>query len=117
MTATSEPRSNIIWADKVTLGLALFSALLLAALWLVAFAIIGGSGAQHLWARYGAMSIGLALLGLMASWLVLRALDFAAGGSTYRLTARTAQAVAAAMAKGAGRMAKLAHPHRAQIAH
>jgi hypothetical protein len=117
MTPQSGERSSIIWADKVTLGLGVFAAVLLAAFWSVAFAIVGGLGAGHLWTRYGAMSIGLALLGLMAFWLLLRTLDLLAGGSTWRLAAHSTQELAAALAKGGSRMAKLAHPHGAPLAH
>jgi hypothetical protein len=116
MTMQSGESSNIIWADKVTLGLAVCCAVLLVAFWSVAFAIVGGLGASHLWTRYGAMSIGLALLGLMASWLILRTLDFLAGGSTYRLVVRNALGMAAAIGKVNSRMEKLAHPQGAQIA-
>lgn len=116
MTTLSGDSSSIIWADKVTLGLALFCTVLLVAFWSVAFAIVGGLGAIHLWTRYGAMSIGLALLGLMASWLILRTLDFLAGGSTYRLMANSAQEIAAALAKGGRSMARFAHQHGAQAA-
>jgi hypothetical protein len=109
MTNQSGESFSIIWADKVTLGLAVSCAVLLVALWSVLFAIVGGLGASHLWTRYGAMSIGLTLLGLMASWLLLRTLDFLAGGSTYRLISHSAHEMAAAIAKGGSRMAKLAH--------
>jgi hypothetical protein len=117
MTSQSGESSSIIWADKVALGLALFSVLLLGALWLTAFAIVGGDGAAHLWTTYGPMSIGLLSLALMAVWLLLRTLDLLAGGSTWRLTARSAHEMAAAIAKGGSRMARLAHPHGAPLAH
>ena len=116
MTTQSRDSSSIIWADKVTLGLALFCTVLLGAFWSLAFAIVGGLGASHLWTRYGAMSLGVALLGLMAFWLLLRTVDFLAGGSTYRLVANSAQEMAAAMARGGSRMVKLAHLHGAPLA-
>jgi hypothetical protein len=79
--------ARFIWADKTALALAIVFFLGLSGLWLFAFCVVGPLGTAHLFRRVGAPGIELDLLIAGAFWAFLRSVDFAAGGSTYRLFA------------------------------
>ncbi len=79
--------AGFIWADKIALAVALAFFLVLFGLWLFAFFVVGPLGTDHLLKRVGGPGIELDLLIAGAFWLFLRSIDFAAGGSTYRLFA------------------------------
>lgn len=79
-----------IWADKTALTLTILAALIWAVAWWTAFLVIGGQGGQYLWLHYGVIGTELGAVAAMALWLVLRAIDFAAGASTWQLGVATA---------------------------
>jgi hypothetical protein len=78
---------HLIWADKIVLGIALVMAALAGVLWLLVALAAGLAGANHVIASFGTTVFQEAVLGFVAVWLALRAIDFAAGGSTYKLFA------------------------------
>ena len=116
MTEDAKSLSGFIWADKVALLFALLSGLVWAAFWGVAFLAIGDSGAKHLWLHLGLVWTNILLLALMSAWLVMRAVDFAAGGATYRLLAQNAPGLEAWIAKAGHGIVKFAHLHGPQTA-
>jgi hypothetical protein len=80
---------RFIWADKAALAVALILLLFLACAWLITFASVGSLGAFHVWDDVGVSAIKLDLLIAGAVWVALRCIDFAIGGSTYRLFVRS----------------------------
>jgi hypothetical protein len=77
--------SGFIWADKVVMFAAGALLSLMAFCWLLAFLIIGGLGAKHLWKYMGVQSIELSVLIAVLILVVMRGVDFAMGGPTYQL--------------------------------
>ena len=81
----SEKNSGFIWADKAVL-IAVYAFLsLLAFCWSLAFLAIGSLGAMHLWKYFGVQGIELTILVAGLILAVIRGVDFAMGGPTYRL--------------------------------
>jgi hypothetical protein len=76
---------RLIWADKIALTLAVLIVALAAFVWLLAVLAAGLAGASHVFASVGTDgALELAAI-VFAVWATFRALDFAFGGSTYRL--------------------------------
>lgn len=77
--------SGFIWADKVVLFAVGVLLSLLALCWLLAFLTIGSLGAEHLWRYMGVQSIEMSLLVGGSLFVMMRGIDFAIGGPTFRL--------------------------------
>jgi len=78
-----QSRLHLIWADKLVLWLVILGIAALAICWCLVAVAAGVDGANHVALSFGwDPNIAIALLTL---WAVLRALDFVAGGSTYKL--------------------------------
>jgi len=77
--------SGLIRADKVVLFATAAFLALLALCWSIAFLAIGNLGAKHLWNYMGVQGIELSLSVAVLVLIVIRGVDFVAGGSTYRL--------------------------------
>jgi len=89
-------RLHLIWADKIVLWLVILGIAALAICWCLVAVAAGVQGANHVALSFGwDPDIAVALLTL---WAVLRALDFVAGGSTYKRFAPTHEPEAPAMA-------------------
>lgn len=116
MAESNNCNSRLIWADKAILAFAFFAALLWAAFWFSAFMVIGDLGSYYLWVHLGIIGTKVGILVLMSAWLILRTIDFAFGGSTYRLAAQTALILERAIVRGGRGVARLASRHEAQIA-
>jgi len=87
---------HLIWADKIVLWLVMLAAAALAICWCLVAAAAGVQGANHVALSFGLdPGIGVALVTL---WVVLRALDFVAGGATYKLFVPAREPEAAAIA-------------------
>jgi hypothetical protein len=80
-------RLRFIWADKLTLFVALSALFLGTFLWLLALIAAGTAGAAHLVACVGTANVMKVGAAMAALWVALRAIDFAAGGSTRKLFA------------------------------
>ncbi|HEY4124793.1 MAG TPA: hypothetical protein VGM36_09280 [Rhizomicrobium sp.] len=80
---SAQSRLHLIWADKIVLWLVILGIATLAICWCLVAVAAGVDGANHVALSFGwDPNIGIALLAL---WAALRALDFIAGGSTYKL--------------------------------
>jgi hypothetical protein len=76
---------RLIWADKIVLWLAILMAAMAAFAWVLIGVAAGPMGANHVLASVGTGgTLEIAAL-LLTLWAILRALDFAAGGATYKL--------------------------------
>ena len=75
------------WTDKAALLLGVLFSSFLLYMWALAFLVVGNLGAKHLWANFGILGVELEILIVGSAWLVMRAADFLAGGSTYWLFA------------------------------
>ncbi|HEY8948593.1 MAG TPA: hypothetical protein VIM56_06890 [Rhizomicrobium sp.] len=74
---------RLIWADKIVLWLVVLAMAALAICWCLVAAAAGVEGANHVVRSFGLdPDVGIALVTL---WVVLRALDFVAGGATHKL--------------------------------
>ncbi|HXL99179.1 MAG TPA: hypothetical protein VN932_04555 [Rhizomicrobium sp.] len=80
-------RLRFIWADKLVLFVALSALALATFLWVLALIAAGTAGAAHLVACVGTANVVNAGAAMVALWVALRAIDFAAGGSTRKLFA------------------------------
>ena len=78
---------RFIWAAKAALLVGFLFSFLLVYLWSLAFLVVGGLGARHMWENFGIRGIELAILTVGSAWFAMRVTDFLAGGSTYRLFA------------------------------
>ena len=116
MTEDTKGLFRFNWADKVALVFAVLSGLAWAGFWSSAFLIIGDGGARHLWSHLGIVGTNIILLALMFTWIVMRAVDFAGGGATFRLLSHKALALEAWIAKAGHGIAKLAHHYGPQTA-
>jgi hypothetical protein len=110
MPNNSSQDAQFIWADKAVVGLAVTWVLLSSVFWATAFEIIGDQGANYLWSRVGAKEFTYSFLGLAFVWLLLRLVDFAAAGVTYRCAVRTAAHIHVAVRQVAHALAE----HRPQ---
>jgi len=80
---SAQSRLHLIWADKIVLWLVFLGIVALAICWCLVAVAAGVQGANHVALRLGwDPDIAIALLTL---WAVLRAVDFVAGGATYKL--------------------------------
>ncbi|MGH6871138.1 MAG: hypothetical protein ACREHE_06495 [Rhizomicrobium sp.] len=84
----SGDRLRFIWADKTALIVVAAMILVLGVLELVFLVIAGIRGACHLYDCIGPWSIQNGAIAALALWLFLRAIDWAAGGSTRTLLMR-----------------------------
>ena len=114
MTDAPRQTSSFIWADRLAAGSAVAASLLWAAFWMVAYAVIGGDGGKHLWYALGVSGTEKGALAIMSLWIVLRGVDLAAGGATYRLSIQCAKVLKQALATAIHGLAK--HPRHPQIA-
>jgi hypothetical protein len=76
---------RLIWADKIVLSLAVLIAVIPAIGWGLVALATGAMGANHVLASIGTEGALDVIAVLLAVWAMLRALDFAAGGATYKL--------------------------------
>jgi hypothetical protein len=76
-------RKNLrfIWADKIVFWLAILLVAMSVICWVLVAAAAGVAGANHVIASLS----GDPITTLVSLWAVLRAIDFIAKGSTYRL--------------------------------
>jgi hypothetical protein len=85
------PRTiRLIWADKIALLAGFLCSLLLLFLWSLAFFVVGGLGAKHMWASFGIRGVGLAILAVGTMWFAMRATDLLAGWFPHRPFTRLA---------------------------
>ena len=76
---------RLIWADKIALSLTILIVAIPAFGWVLVAIAAGPAGANHVVESIG-MDGALEVIGaVLAVWATLRALDFAAGGATYKL--------------------------------
>ncbi len=76
---------RLIWADKIVLWLAISIVALAALGWLLMALAAGAAGANHVLASIGIVGTLEICAALLVIWATFRALDFAAGGATYKL--------------------------------
>lgn len=76
-------RFHLIWADRIVLWLAILGIAALAICWCAVAVAAGVEGANHVVLSFGLNSGPL--VALIALWALLRAIDFVAGGATYRI--------------------------------
>ena len=76
---------RLIWADKIALSLAILLLAIPALGWALVALAAGAAGANHVLASFGTDGVAEVAAGLFAVWASLRAIDFAAGGATYKL--------------------------------
>ena len=83
--AVQNVRNNLrfIWADKIVLWLAMLFVALAAVGWILVALAAGPMGANHVVASLGLSATPVVILA--STWAALRAIDFIAKGSTYRL--------------------------------
>jgi hypothetical protein len=86
---TGKSSVRVIWAEKTAIALILAEVGLVASLWLITFLAAGLAGASHVFASIGVWRVEQGLLAILALWISFRVMDFVAGGSTYRLLARS----------------------------
>jgi hypothetical protein len=85
---------RFIWADKIVLWLAILFVAVTAIGWVLVAAAAGAMGANHVVASLGLNSVPI-IVAFASLWALLRAIDFIAKGSTYRLfVAEPAPAIA-----------------------
>ena len=101
---TQYKNAKLIWADKLALGMVLFTALIWGAAWASAWMVIGDEGTRYLWLRLGASWTEIGVLGFVVAWLVMRAIDLCFGGATYHMMI-AAQAKLASSARAVTRLA------------
>jgi hypothetical protein len=75
---------HFIWADKIALWLAILFVALAAIGWVLVAAAAGVMGADHVVASLGLNGTPI-VIAWVSVWALLRAIDFIAKGSTYRL--------------------------------
>ena len=95
---------HFIWADKIAVWLVILVVALAAVGWVLVAVAAGVMGANHVVASLG-FNGGPIVITLASVWALLRAIDFIAKGSTYRLfvtepAATTATPVAPAPSPG-----------------
>jgi hypothetical protein len=78
---------HFIWADRIVMWLAILIAGAGAICWMLVAVAAGTAGANHVVLSFGSDSGLTAILVLTGFWVLLRAADFIAGGSTYRMFA------------------------------
>jgi hypothetical protein len=76
---------RLIWADKIALWLAIICVAAMAALWLLVAVAAGLDGASHVVTKFGLDGIPQIALVIVSVWAFLRAIDFIAGGATYKM--------------------------------
>ena len=76
--------ARFIWADKIALLTALLFSFLFLFLWSLAFFVVGGLGARHLWKSFGVLEIELGILIVWTLWFAMRATDLLAGWFSHR---------------------------------
>jgi F0F1-type ATP synthase assembly protein I len=76
---------RFIWAEKIVLTLAALGAAIAAFGWVLVALAAGMTGANHVLASIGADGALEITAVLFAVWATFRAMDFAFGGSTYKL--------------------------------
>ena len=75
---------HFIWADKIVAWAAILFVAMTAIGWVLVAAAAGAQGANHVVASLG-LNGGPIIIALVSLWALLRAIDFIAKGSTYRL--------------------------------
>ena len=75
---------HFIWADKIALWLAVLFVAMAAIGWVLVATAAGVMGANHVIASLGLNATPI-VIALVSVWALLRAIDFIAKGSTYRL--------------------------------
>jgi len=75
---------HFIWADKIALWLAVLFVAMAAIGWVLVATAAGVMGANHVIASLGLNATPI-VIALVSVWALLRAFDFIAKGSTYRL--------------------------------
>ena len=75
---------HFIWADKIALWLAVLFVAMAAIGWVLVATAAGVMGANHVRASLGLNATPI-VIALVSVWALLRAIDFIAKGSTYRL--------------------------------
>jgi hypothetical protein len=100
---------HFIWADKIALWLGIIFVAMAAIGWVLVAAAAGVMGANHVMASLGLNGAPIVIT-LVSVWALLRAIDFIAKGSTYRLfvtepapTVTTTNAVAPTPAASPGK--------------
>jgi hypothetical protein len=78
-------RLHLIWADKIALWLAFLAVAALVICWLLVATAAGVEGANHVALSFGLDSTLPVAAILLTLWALMRAIDFIAGGATYRL--------------------------------
>ena len=75
---------HFIWADKIVFWLAILFVAMAAIGWVLVAVATGAQGANHVVASLGLNGAPI-VIALVSFWALLRAIDFIAKGSTYRL--------------------------------
>ncbi|HEY4125225.1 MAG TPA: hypothetical protein VGM36_11465 [Rhizomicrobium sp.] len=75
---------HFIWADKIALWLAILFVAMAVLGWILVAAAAGVMGADHVVASLGLNGTPI-VIAWVSVWALLRAIDFIAKGSTYRL--------------------------------
>ena len=76
---------RLIWADKIVLALAILLLAIPAFGWAIVALAAGPMGADHVLASIGIENVLELFCAVLAVWAMLRAVDFVAGGTTYKL--------------------------------
>ena len=82
--------ARFTWADKIALLTALLFSFLFLFLWSLAFCVVGGLGARHLWKSFGVLEIELGILIVGTIWFAMRATGLLAGWYSHRPSIRLA---------------------------
>lgn len=90
---------HLIWADKIVLWLAVLFVAMVAVGWMLVALAAGTLGANHVVASIG-FNGGPIVIALASFWALLRAIDFIAKGSTYRMFTAPPEPPAANIAHG-----------------
>jgi len=71
--------ARLIWPDKIALLMGFLFSIVLVFLWSLAFFVVGSLGAKHMWGNFGIQGVELAILMVVATWFMMRAVDFFTG--------------------------------------
>lgn len=96
---TTQNKLRLIWADKIALSLAVLIVAIPAIGWALVALAAGPLGANHVLASIGADGAIEVLATVLALWASLRAIDFLAGGATYKLFHTEEKAASASSAR------------------
>ena len=84
-------RSHLIWADKFALAIALSVAALAVVAGAVVLAAVGTASDRRLDIAVASWTALAEVVTALPAWLIMRAIDFVAGGPTHRLKAHKSE--------------------------